>query len=72
MTTREIKIPGSNMTVIPLGSSEEAARQQRIIDGRDRFIKKYMADKDWGTDVIKLAMNQILEIRDQPGWKDPL
>lgn len=32
----------------------------------------YMAEQGWGDDIAMLTIAQILQIRDQPGWKTPL
>lgn len=55
--------------VVEAESADEAAR---IVAARDRFWKAYAKERGWPLDPVKLSIDQILEIRKQPGWKDPL
>ena len=43
--------------------------QTRILLGRDSFIKKYCDEKSWKME--DLTLEQIMEIRQQDGWKNP-
>ena len=43
--------------------------QADLLRGRDAFIKIYAAQNGW--DLANLSMQQILEIRRQPGWQKP-
>lgn len=43
---------------------------EAIISGRMTFSKKYCAEKGWNID--DLSIEQILEIREQEGWKVPV
>lgn len=45
-------------------------RQIAAIARRDSFIRQYAETKGW--DVNNLSFDQILEIRKQDGWKNPL
>lgn len=45
---------------------------ERIINKRAKFSLQYMKEKGWGDDVTALSIKQILEIREQPGWKKPV
>ncbi len=45
-------------------------QQVAAIVRRDSFIRQYAEEKEW--DVNNLTMEQILEIRKQEGWKNPL
>lgn len=51
---------------------EKAARAQALLDARYAFVQKFGAEKGWGTDPTKFTIDQILEMREQPGWKNPL
>jgi hypothetical protein len=68
---KEIKVPGSDMSVIHNGSDASADRMQKIIDARHAFIVAYCKAKGWPDDLGELSMEQILEIRSQDGWKAP-
>ena len=72
---KEVKLPGGD-TVLHTGTDEEAAQHQRMIDARHKFIVAYCREKGWSipgeADFHELSMTQILEIRAQPGWKNPL
>jgi hypothetical protein len=57
-------------TVAIAGSSEQATKVQRIIDERHRFIVEYCTAKGWPTEPAELTITQILEIREQDGWKN--
>lgn len=55
------------------GTDEEAERHQKMINARHEFILAYCREKGWpvpGDTVLPVA--QILEIRKQPGWQNPL
>lgn len=43
--------------------------QRRILEARGRFAEKYAVEKEW--DINNLSMEQLLEIRKQPDWKNP-
>jgi len=49
------------------GASPE---QERILKGREAFVLAYTAKKGWNVDT--LTIQQILEIRSQDGWKNPV
>jgi len=64
-----VNIPNAGQAI---AATPEAAQDfQRVVDARDRFIKTYCAAKGWPADLSKLSMAQIMEIRAQPGWKNP-
>ena len=67
----KIRIPGGG-TAIHMGSEQEARERQALIDARHAFILAYTEKKGWDSDPEKLSIEQILEIRAQPGWKNPL
>lgn len=43
--------------------------QEAFLRGREVFIKNYCAKKGW--DIAELSFEQIIEIRQQRGWKCP-
>jgi len=60
----QIKLAGG-MTLIGGSPAFVAA-----IARRDSFIRQYAEEKGW--DVNNLTFPQVLEIRKQEGWKNPL
>lgn len=60
---RTVEINGMTM----IGVSPE---QETILRGRDKFVRAYCAEKGWGH-VESLSIAQIMEIREQDGWKNP-
>lgn len=65
-----IKLPGGG-SVFTLGPPSDTDRAQRIIDSRYAFVVAYSKSKGWRDDVARLSIEQIMEIRSQPGWKNP-
>jgi hypothetical protein len=53
-----------NLPIRPDGTVPEWAQK------RHDFTVKYCKSKGWPTDPEKLSIDQIMEIRDQPEWKD--
>lgn len=68
---RRIKIPGLGYA-IHMGTDKEADRHQAIIAARHAFTLTYMKEQGWGENIEDLSITQVLEIREQPGWGDPL
>lgn len=64
-----IDVPGVGSAVY---SGSDAERAQSIVNARHKLSLQYAEDKGWGSDLTKLTIPQILEIREQAGWKDPL
>lgn len=60
-----------DLKVFHTGSNEEAAEHQRVMNARGAFSLNYMKEKGWGDSIIELDIQQIMEIRSQPGWKTP-
>lgn len=54
------------MEIRIVGASEE---QARVLRGRAKFVAAYCASRGW--DPSDLTVEQVLEIRRQPGWMDP-
>lgn len=42
---------------------------QNLLNSRDKFVKEYCTEKGWNFN--SLTYEQVLEIRRQPGWRDP-
>jgi hypothetical protein len=66
-----LKPPFGGGHIVHMGSSEDAVEHQRVISARGKFSLQYMKEKGWGDDPIKLSIQQIMEIREQPEWKKP-
>lgn len=65
-----IDLPGGG-TAIHLGGSEETALAQRLINARHAFVIAYCKSKGWSEVAKELSFDQIMEIREQEGWKNP-
>lgn len=66
----KIKLPFGGFA-ISMGSDAEVKTEQDFINKRAAFVLKYMKEKGWGEDVKGLSFGQLMEIRAQPGWKNP-
>ena len=65
-----MKLP-FGMNAIHPGTPEQAAEEEAFLRKRGEFAKKYMAERGWGEDPGDLTFEQLMEIRKQPGWKEP-
>lgn len=66
---------GGGVGVVVGAAPGEADEIQRKINARGAFVVKYAREQGWigpdeEIDVKKLSIEQILEIRDQDGWKN--
>ncbi len=68
--SNRINLPGGGVT-IHTGPAEEVPEAQRVIDVRYAFSMSYCRSKGWPEEPAKLSIEQILEIREQEGWKNP-
>lgn len=66
-----IKLPDNLGSVIMHGTQEDADKTQAIFDARHAFAQKYCQEQGWPTDLSKLSIDQILQIRAQENWKKP-
>lgn len=53
-----------------MGSAEHATKMQRVVQARYDFSLAYAKSKGW--ELEQLTVDQLLEIRNQDGWKNPL
>lgn len=67
-----VKLPGNLGVAISTGTQSEADQAQAIIDARHAFVQKYCGEQGWPTDGAELTIEQIMQIRQQEGWKKPL
>jgi hypothetical protein len=67
---RVIQIPGG-LKAISLGTQSEADKTQAIVNARHAFVQKYCQEQGWSSNPEELSMAQILQIRQQDGWKNP-
>jgi len=65
----EIKLPFGPEKIVHMGTNAEEV--QRVVTARGAFTLAYMERMGWGTDPGQLTIEQILEIREQPEWKNP-
>ena len=61
---QDVQLPGG---ITAVGVTYQ---QAEILTGRQAFVDKYCCDRGW--DMLNLTIEQVLEIRRQPGWKNPL
>lgn len=43
---------------------------QRVLEARGAFVTAYCRSKGWPEDPDELTMEQVMEIRAQPEWKN--
>ena len=48
------------------GVSDE---QADLLKRREAFVNQFLAEKGW--DASNLSIEQLLEVRGQPGWQNP-
>lgn len=65
-----VNIPDVGQAV-HFGTDEEAAEHERKLTARGEFAKAYMREKGWPDKMLDLTIEQIMEIREQDGWKSP-
>lgn len=58
-------------SVFHTGTDEEAEATESLLKRRHRFVVSYCESKGWPTDGAELNIDQIMEIRNQEGWKNP-
>lgn len=61
---QDVHLPGG---IVVVGVNDQ---QAKVLRGRQAFVEKYCSDRGW--DMLNLTIEQLLEIRKQPEWKDPL
>jgi len=66
-----VHIPNSSESVFVIGTQDDADKTQAILDARHAFIQRYCKEQGWPEDEDKLSIQQILQIRQQDGWKNP-
>ena len=57
-----IELPG-------LGTFQGTPEQEVFLAARGRFVTQYCLSQNWDRD--NLTIKQILEVRNQEGWKNP-
>ena len=53
--------------IFVFGMTEE---ESNILQARGAFVEQYCQERNWN--VQELPLEKLLEIRRQPGWKNPL
>lgn len=61
---QNIQLPGGGTI---FGVTDE---QARILTGRRAFVERYCGEHGW--DMLNLTIEQLLEVRSQPKWKNPV
>jgi len=69
---RTIEQPDSLGTGIMFGTKSEADKTQSLLDARYTFVQQYCREHGWSERTEDLSLNQIMEIRQQDGWKNPV
>jgi hypothetical protein len=64
-----VKLPGNLGVAITTGTQADADDMKATIEGRHAFIQKYCQEQGWNSS--NLSMQQVLQIRQQEGWKNP-
>jgi len=71
-----VKIPGIGAVFHP-GTDDEVDKHQKLMNARMTFTMKYCRAMGWPVPgepnfEERITIDQILEVRAQPGWKFPL
>jgi len=66
-----IELP-NGLKAIQTGTPEQNQKQADMLGKRHQFNLKYMKEKGWGNDLTQLSIEQIMEIRAQAGWINPV
>ena len=43
--------------------------QAKLLQARQKFVENYCCEKGW--DILNLSIDQLMEVRNQPGWQNP-
>lgn len=66
-----IELP-DNLGTVTHGIQEEADRTKAILHARRAFTLKYCQEQGWPSNPRELLIEQVMQIRDQEGWKNPV
>lgn len=69
---KKLELPSGAGGVFLFGTEAEIAEQERVLYGRHAFMVGYCSSRGWPTDGAQLSIEQVLEIRSQDGWKNPV
>jgi len=64
----KIEIPFGDGNILSFDCDEES---KRFFAARTAFVLKYMKEHGLGDDVTELSLEQLFEVREQEGWKNP-
>lgn len=67
-----IDLPGNVGSVVVRGTQADADKTKAVFDARHAFALKYCQEQGWSTELGKLSIEQILQIRSQEGWRNPV
>lgn len=68
-TAADEKPEVSTMEIAGMTIVGVSAEQADVLLRRDTFVKQYLAKRGWT--ASELSLEQVLEIRRQPGWQNP-
>lgn len=79
-TMTEVKMPPGfpdGMSVVHPGGKDEAAKMEGFMAARHQAILTICKEKGWISsdeefDSSKMSMEQLMEVRQDPRWKNPL
>lgn len=61
---QDVHLPGG---IVAVGVNDQWAK---VLTGRQAFVEKYCSDRGW--DMLNLTIEQLLEIRKQSEWQNPV
>ena len=67
-----VKPPGLPPVFVPGATQKQTDHIQRVLEARHAFVTEYCKTRGWPDNVECLTIAQILEIREQDGWKNPV
>ncbi len=68
----EVIPQGNGMVQLPGGTTVVGVtgEQAQFLQARARFVESYCSSKGWNP--LNLTVPQLLEVRNLPGWKNPI
>lgn len=68
---KKVTLPDGTVGYLTHATDEEAREYEAFMQARHRFVQAYVKEKGWPSEIPELSIEQIMEIRNQPGWKIP-
>ena len=60
---KNILLPGGGIAF------QVTKNQAKLLQARQKFVENYCREKGW--DMLNLSIDQLMEVRNQPGWQNP-